>query len=49
MLKVDHIVNSIFNSITWILSDSDSDHVWLVDCGDEATIIGMIGEKMWLE
>ena len=45
MLRVDHIVNSIFNSITWILSDSESDYVWLVDCGDVAPIIGMIGKK----
>lgn len=45
MLKVDHIVNSIFNSITWILSDSESDHVWLVDCGDVAPILKFIENK----
>ncbi len=45
MLRVDHIVNSIFNSITWILSDSESDYVWLVDCGDVAPIMELIGKK----
>lgn len=45
MLKVGHIVNSIFNSITWILSVSDSNHVWLVDCGDVAPILELIGKK----
>lgn len=45
MLKVDHIVNTIFNSITWVLSDSDSDHVWLVDCGDVAPVLELIGER----
>lgn len=34
MLKVDYIVNRVFTSRTYILSDSDSDEVWLVDCGD---------------
>ena len=45
MLRVDHIVNSIFNSITWILSDSDSDYVWLVDCGDVVPVLELIGER----
>lgn len=45
MLKVDHIVNTIFNSITWVLSDSDSDHVWLVDCGDVNLVLELIGKK----
>lgn len=45
MLKVDHVVNTIFNSITWVLSDSDSDHVWLVDCGDIKPILERVGNK----
>ena len=45
MLKVDHIVNTIFNSITWVLSDSESNHVWLVDCGDVAPVLKLIGKK----
>lgn len=45
MLRVDHIENSIFNSITWILSDSDSDYVWLVDCGDVAPALELIGKR----
>ena len=34
MLQVDRIVNSIFDSITWLLSETNSNQVWLVDCGD---------------
>ena len=34
MLKVEYIVNSIFDSITWLLSETESNQVWLVDCGD---------------
>lgn len=33
-MTVDSIINSVFNSVTYILSDSESDEVWLVDCGD---------------
>lgn len=45
MLKVEAIENSIFDSITWLLSDSESDWVWLVDCGDIAPIIDKSGGK----
>lgn len=34
MLQVDKIVNSIFDSITWLLSETESNRVWIVDCGD---------------
>lgn len=34
MLQLDNIVNSIFDSITWLLSETESNRVWLVDCGD---------------
>ena len=30
MLYVDKIVNSIFDSITWLLSETESNQVWLV-------------------
>ena len=45
MLKIDYIVNSFFNSITWLLSDEESSWVWLVDCGDVEPIIEKIGER----
>ena len=34
LLKVTHIVNSIFSSRTYILSCDECGDVWLVDCGD---------------
>lgn len=45
MLYVDKIVNSIFDSITWLLSETESNQVWLVDCGDFDLIIDKIGNK----
>lgn len=45
MLQVDKIVNSIFDSITWLLSDDESNQVWLVDCGDVKPIIDKIDER----
>ena len=45
MLQVDKIVNSIFDSITWLLSDTESNRVWLVDCGDVDPIIEKIGGR----
>lgn len=47
MLKVEYIVNSIFDSITWLLSETESNQVWLVDCGDVDPIIDVIkGKKL---
>ena len=34
MLQVSHIVNSVFNSRTYILSCDGRPEYWLVDCGD---------------
>lgn len=34
MIKVSHILNSVFSSMTYILSCDGSNDVWLVDCGD---------------
>ena len=33
-MLVDSIVNRIFQSVTYVLSDSERKDVWLVDCGD---------------
>lgn len=45
MLQVDRIVNSIFGSITWLLSVTESNQVWLVDCGDIAPIMEKVKGK----
>ncbi len=45
MLQVDRIVNSIFDSITWLLSETESNQVWLVDCGDIAPILEKVNGK----
>lgn len=45
MLKVDYIVNSFFDSITWLLSNEGSSWVWLVDCGDVEPITEKLGGK----
>ena len=46
MLQVDKIVNSIFDSMTWLLSEAESNQVWIVDCGDFEPIIEEIGERI---
>lgn len=45
MLTVDYIINSIFDSTTWLLSDTENDWVWLVDCGDYARVVESINGK----
>lgn len=45
MFQVDYIVNSIFTSRTYILSEESADYVWLVDCGDVDKILAKIGSK----
>ena len=45
MLEVDYIVNSIFDSITWLLSETESNQVWLIDCGDYPPIQDKVGDK----
>ena len=42
MLKVKHIVNSVFTSRTYILTQERSRPVWLVDCGDVPPIVDML-------
>ena len=39
MLTVSHIVNSVFSSRTYILSNDASNAFWLVDCGDVAPLM----------
>lgn len=44
-LTVDFITNKVFNSRTYIISSTDCDRVWLVDCGDTDRALELIGEK----
>ena len=45
MLQVDKIVNSIFDSITWLLSETENNQVWIVDCGDLEPLKQKLGKK----
>lgn len=45
MFTVHYVVNSIFDSRTYILREERSDYVWLVDCGDMDKILAKIGSK----
>lgn len=42
MLKVSHIVNSVFTSRTYILTQEGSPSVWLVDCGDVPPLMDVL-------
>lgn len=46
MLNVDSITNSIYNSKTYILSSSECEGAWLVDCGDIERVLDKIGDDM---
>ena len=41
-MKVSHIVNSVFTSRTYILTQEGSRSVWLIDCGDVSPIVDML-------
>lgn len=45
MLKVESITNSFFYSVTWLLSEMESNQVWLVDCGDIEPILEWLGNR----
>lgn len=38
-MHISNIVNSVFNSLTYMLSGGNGDCCWLVDCGDVEKII----------
>ena len=42
MVKVSHIINSVFTSRTYILTQEGSSYVWLVDCGDVTPLMDML-------
>ena len=39
MIKLDSIVNSVFNSVTYLITDTDTATLAIVDCGDAKPII----------
>lgn len=45
MLKLEYVVNSFFDSMTWLLSETESNQVWIVDCGDVEPIVEKIGNR----
>lgn len=51
-IKISHIVNSVFTSRTYILSNVDNTKSWLVDCGDVLPIMdymSSLGRDLRLE
>lgn len=42
MLKVSHIVNSVYASRTYILSEDGGREFWIVDCGDVPPLVDLI-------
>lgn len=42
-MTIHHVINSLFTSNTWVVELGAS--VWLVDCGDVAPILRLIGNK----
>lgn len=46
MLKLEYVVNSIFDSMTWLLSETESNQVWIVDCGDVKPISERVGDRV---
>lgn len=41
-VEVNHIVNSVYSSRTYILSEHGGTEFWLVDCGDVPPLVDMI-------
>ena len=42
MVKLVHVVNSVFTSKTYFLTQEGNPSVWLVDCGDVTPIVDML-------
>jgi len=42
MIRLEHIVNSVYASRTYILSECESGEIWIVDCGDVPPLVDMI-------
>lgn len=44
-MEVTRIVNSLYCSNTYILSDASSDNIWLIDIGDFTAVLNHIGSR----
>ena len=44
-MQITRIVNSVFTSNTFVLTDENSQDCWLVDVGDIEPILEMVGER----
>lgn len=44
-MHIDHIVNQIFTSRTYILSEEGNHRIWLVDCGDIDRVFDQYSDK----
>ena len=42
MLQVSHIMNSVYSSMTYILSEDGGKEFWIVDCGDVPPLVDFI-------
>lgn len=42
MIRVKHIVNSVYTSRTYVLSEYDGRDFWIVDCGDVPPLVDMM-------
>jgi hypothetical protein len=42
MIRVEHIVNSVYTSRTYILSRDGCEGFWIVDCGDIPPLVDMV-------
>lgn len=45
MITVSHIVNSVFSSRTYMLSNENKD-VWSVDCGDVSSVFDILTSSL---
>ena len=45
MIRLEHIVNSVFTSRTYVMSEDDGSEFWIVDCGDMPPLVEMMSAK----
>ena len=45
MMRVEHIVNSVFTSRTYVLSEHDGRESWIVDCGDVPPLVDLMSAR----
>ena len=45
MLALSHIVNSVYNSVTWIIEDNSNHKAIIIDCGDAKPLLEYLNGK----